>query len=112
MRGEEMMDFTPKGPPRVSGQVVKPCPYRRDHEWEPESISTPREICRHCYTPRPEPEPLPVPVPLESGDSFDGGSFSIPMTHAFWAPQGVNPPPTMAEIQAALDAMYKKLGKP
>jgi len=40
---------------------VKPCPYRKEHEWDDAT-----GLCRHCYAPRPEqPKPPSAPAELE-----------------------------------------------
>lgn len=33
---------------------MKPCPYRRDHEWDAEGL------CANCYAALPPPLPVPV----------------------------------------------------
>jgi hypothetical protein len=44
----------------------KPCPYRKEHEWDDKGM------CLHCYAVRPSPEPEPYVLPM----------VPFPTTHA------------------------------
>ncbi len=42
---------------------MKPCPYRKEHEYDAEGL------CAHCFAKAPPPPPAPEPPVLEGLDS-------------------------------------------